>query len=112
MNKEAIIISKLVSYGFLVSYAISFYGDYVNDKYMTRNVYNAGFLIESYNRKSLIKIYFDNDTTIERFIKLKTKIPQIIIVLSNMNLKVVDNGMIYYGLNNFLDDGLKDYGKL
>lgn len=112
LNKESIIVSKLISYGFLVSYAISFYGDYVNNKYITRNVCNAGFLIESYSRKSLIKICFNNDTSIERFIKLKTKIPQIIIVLSNMNLKVDDNGMIYYGLNNFLADGLKNYGKL
>ena len=106
-NKEATVVSKLVSRGFNVYAATSYYAAYVNNVYVTRNIYNAGFLIEYYDKKALIKIYFDNDESIERFIKLKTKIPQIIIVLSNMNLKIDDNEIAYYGLENFLKDGDK-----
>ena len=112
IKKEAYLVAKLFSENYKVSRAISYYSVNVGGQYNTRTEFNRGFLVESFDRKCVIKIDFkdEDETMMARFKKAINNIPHIIAVLGRMGLRFDDNGIAYCGLENLLLKGLDAYG--
>lgn len=110
LKNDAYLIAKMVSEGYEVARAISYNGGVIDGKYKSRIEIDRGFLIKCFDRKCIIRIDDGNEEEETRFKKMKCSIPQVIALLGEMELRVDDNGIAYYGLHTILKKGLNGYG--